>query len=274
MRYTDHPIILKPSKVFDPQTALSLAVLCALSYKEPTEISIQIKRWKLNQPTCISVCKSVDINTQCFVTSDKDNIIIAFRGSQEVQDWLSDFQAVRDPGPLKGTKAHGGIQDALYPAVIKLTNAIDVMRDNNQKIWLTGHSLGGALCSLYAGMLIENDYPVYGIYTFASPRPGNAAFAEQLNAKVLGPHHRVVNENDIVPHLPPEPFFSHPGNRIILRTDFSTAEDETTWWQQRVNALEVFVEKVTEKFDVIDNHTLMGDEQSYIPKLVALTKNQ
>ena len=60
-------------------------------------------------------------------------------------------------------------------------------------------------------MLIENDYAVYGVYTFAAPRAGDGHFAEQLDANVQGPHYRVVNKGDIVPHVPPEPFFSHAG---------------------------------------------------------------
>ena len=46
--------------------------------------------------------------------------------------------------------------------------------------------VGGTLTSLYAGVLIENNYSIYGLYTFASPSLGNSRFVEQLNASVKG----------------------------------------------------------------------------------------
>jgi triacylglycerol lipase len=35
--------------------------------------------------------------------------------------------------------------------------------------------------------------------------------------KVIGPHFRVVNFGDVVPHMLPEPFYSHCGVRGILK---------------------------------------------------------
>ncbi|MBL4679813.1 MAG: lipase family protein [Pseudomonadales bacterium] len=199
--------------------------------------------------------------------SDKKNIIVVFRGSDDLKDWFANFQAVKDPGPLKDTKAHEGFQDALYPAVIKLTEIIDRFGANSKKIWVTGHSLGGALCSLYAGMLIENSYSIYGVYTFASPRPGDESFATALNTRVSGPHYRVVNTGDIVPHVPPEPFFSHAGKRIILKNN-KKETSKKSWFSQRIMALKIFVKNTGNLFDAADNHRLSADAESYIPRLI------
>ena len=199
--------------------------------------------------------------------SNDDNIVAVFRGSDDLKDWFSNFQAVYDPGPLKDTKAHEGFQDALFPSVISLTNLIDSAGFDNKRIWVTGHSLGGALCSLYAGMLIENGYEVYGIYTYASPRPGNGAFEDILNRRIIGPHYRVVNSGDIVPHVPPEPFFSHPGKRVILKEE-SKVDSDDSWFAQRVEALKVFIASTANFLDVGDNHRLSADEESYIPRLI------
>ena len=116
-------------------------------------------------------------------------------------------------------------------------------------------------------MLIENGIDVYGVYTFASPRPGSPSFEQQLNKNVTGPHYRVVNAGDVVPHLPPEPFFSHAGKRIILKHRRREAT-KTSWWGQRVSALKHFVAVTGNRFDVADNHRLAADDESYIPRLV------
>ncbi|NQV36497.1 MAG: lipase family protein [Candidatus Marinimicrobia bacterium] len=268
-KYYESFIGVRRVKAYDSATARSLAIACDLAYekKESTIISIA-KGWKYRQVEFITVTNGIDIDTQCFVMADDKDVIIVFRGSDDLKDWFANFQAVRDPGPFKGSKAHEGFQDALYPAVIELTKTIDRFRNKNQKLWMTGHSLGGALCSLYAGMLIENGYDIYGIYTFASPRPGDGIFADRLNKEMKNkPHWRVVNTGDIVPHMPPEPFFSHPGNRIILKGG-KKRRTPKSWFDERISAIKIFIEKTIDVLDVGNNHRLSADKESYIPRLM------
>ena len=262
----DRFVALKNKKGYDKQNALSLAVACQLAYAKPNKVQTVVSAWGFSLIDIINVKKGRDIDTQCFIMSDDNNMIVVFRGSDSAQDWFANFQATQDPGPLEGTGAHEGFQDSLYPAVIALSSHLSNQTEN-KNIWITGHSLGGALCSLFAGMLIENKIEVYGIYTFASPRPGSAEFQVQLNKLVKGPHYRVVNDGDVVPHVPPEPFYSHPGSRVILK---STRVERTkgSWLKQRINALQNFIKMTGEKFDVANNHRLNADENSYIPRLI------
>jgi len=253
-------------KSYSEQNALSFALACDLAYLPKAKVTDTIEQWGFTCLDVISKRKGSDIDTQCFLMSDDKNIIITFRGTDSKFDWLANVQTAQDPGPLENTKAHEGFQDALFPVVISLTKHLN-NAGLQKRIWVTGHSLGGALCSLYAGMLIENDLEVYGIYTFASPRPGSAKFQQQLNAAVKGPHYRIVNDGDIVPHVPPEPFFSHPGKRIILKNT-KKERSEGSWFKQRINALKNFVKMTGHKFDVADNHRLSADKESYIPKLI------
>ncbi|MGR5094593.1 lipase family protein [Vibrio maritimus] len=252
---------------YDERTSLSLAIACSLAYESEQRVPVVVAGWNYNFDGFINVIKQPDIDTQCFVMSNDDNIIVVFRGSESLKDWFANFQAVYDPGPMKGTKVHEGFQDALFPTVIGLTKIIESTDLLRKKIWVTGHSLGGALCSIFAGMLIENSYTVYGIYTFASPRPGNGIFEEKLNARVTGPHFRVVNFGDVVPHVPPEPFYSHPGNRVILSEE-KTDTSSQSWFDQRVAALKVFISNTSNILDVADNHRLDADGESYIPRLI------
>lgn len=268
MAYYNHFQGIEQTETYDEKTALSLAVACDLAYeKESDTISATVKDWGFDFIGSKSVVKKPDIDTQYFVMSDKENIVVVFRGSDDLKDWFSNFQALYDPGPLKDTKVHEGFQDALFPSVISLTHLIDSAAPEKKRIWVTGHSLGGALCSLYAGMLIEHCYKVYGIYTYASPRPGNGAFESKLNNRVIGPHFRVVNAGDIVPHVPPEPFYSHPGKRVILKEE-DRVDTADSWLEQRVEALKQFVASTANLLDVGDNHRLSADDESYIPRLI------
>ena len=75
----------------------------------------------------------------------------------------------------------------------------------NYKFVFTGHSLGGAFATLasfdvVSSSLISSDQTV--LYTYGSPRIGNYALAQAIEA-VIPEIYRVVHWNDVVPHLPP-----------------------------------------------------------------------
>jgi len=267
--YTKDFTRISAKKSYDPETALSLAVACHQAYKKKSEIEQAALKWGFPKPRFITVSKGKTIDTQCFVMADDKNVVVVFRGTSSIVDWLTDFRAVREPGPLtQKALAHEGFQDALFPAVIALTDAVDTFRTHDQKVWVTGHSLGGALCSLYAGMLLENKVPVYGIYTFASPRPGDSDFVDALDAAVPGPHYRVVNEGDIVPHVPPEPFFSHAGKRIILYKK-KREQSKKAWKELRHKMFGELMDMTGRPWEIADNHVLDDPESGYLVRLKA-----
>jgi hypothetical protein len=78
------------------------------------------------------------------------------------------------------------------------------------EIYVTGHSLGAALATLY---VLDNTVNGHvrnpSLYTFASPQVGNLDFVRRFNQLNLVSW-RVVNTSDLVPMLPPEGFgFRH-----------------------------------------------------------------
>ena len=69
-----------------------------------------------------------------------------------------------------------------------------------------GHSLGAALAVHFVLDAVANfTYPQHiSFYTMGEPSVGNAAFMEHLEMQTtLGQRWRIVNQHDIVPHLPP-----------------------------------------------------------------------
>lgn len=267
MNYSDF-IGVRAKKSYDPAISLSLALACKLAYEKDPLINQTAAGWGFPLVSCVSVSKGKDIDTQCFVMSNDEHIIVVFRGSESLNDWFANFQTVYDPGPLKNTKVHEGFQDALFPAVIPITNIIDRFQclEKPKKIWFTGHSLGAAQCSLYAAMLIENGYDIYGIYTFGSPRPGNAEFADALNAVVPGPHWRVVNDGDIVPHVPPEPFYSHAGKRMILEKSRHQTS-QSAWRRVRRKMFDVLMDMTGRPLEIKNNHLIDDPENGYLVRL-------
>jgi triacylglycerol lipase len=88
------------------------------------------------------------------------------------------------------------------------------------KTYLTGHSLGGAVAAILTIYMIEDGMDVVRVVTFGQPRFTTADGVKRLSFLPLA---RVVDENDIVPMVPPatatDPRFGpyeHVGPEVIL----------------------------------------------------------
>ena len=101
--------------------------------------------------------------------------------------------------------------------------------------YATGHSLGGAVAALLAIYAIEDGHKVARVVTFGQPRFTTAAGVGKLGYLPLT---RVVDENDIIPMLPPATKldkvygpYEHVGPEIILlegpRYVYLTGHDAT-----------------------------------------------
>ncbi len=84
----------------------------------------------------------------------------------------------------------------------------EIIHDNpDAKVFITGHSLGGALATLYGAMLFYNAEheitdKLAAIYTFGQPRVGDKEFAKYGETHLKDQYFRVVYCNDIVPRVP------------------------------------------------------------------------
>jgi triacylglycerol lipase len=88
------------------------------------------------------------------------------------------------------------------------------------KTHLTGHSLGGAVAAIMTIYMIEDGVEVIRVVTFGQPRFTTADGVKRLSFLPLA---RVVDENDIIPMVPPatalDPTFGpyeHVGSEVIL----------------------------------------------------------
>ena len=82
-------------------------------------------------------------------------------------------------------------------------------------IYVTGHSLGGALASL-AALDIKKAHPTahMTVYTYGQPRVGNPAFVYEYN-KLVDEHFSVVSGQDPVSRQP-KGNYKRVGDRVLL----------------------------------------------------------
>jgi triacylglycerol lipase len=129
-------------------------------------------------------------------------------------------------------KVHGGFLRALCVVWDDILQIIAEAQTKAQPIWITGHSLGGALATLAAARFsLEMDKPVRGIYTFGQPRVGDREFARIFDAELKQRVFRFVNNNDIVTRIPTREIgYSHVGSLRFFDSN-GDIYDDVSWWQ-------------------------------------------
>lgn len=176
---------------------------------------------------CVAACRASYVqtstiaiertDTQVIIQKVEGYVIVAFRGTTNLRDWLTDlkfrFKSFDAELPAAG-KVHRGFRDAVNSAIGEIKIALE---DFSGQLVITGHSLGGADAILTAWMLAYQDHPIHAVYTFGQPRVGNGGFARAYDAELRGRTFRLVYEADIVPRLPGVLMgYRHCGTEIFL----------------------------------------------------------
>jgi len=190
----------------------------------------------------LTAYRSIQSSISCVYSIIKDEhnkrIIVGFRGSQapdfSTRDWRTNFRAtlakMPTPGLIKhlmkkkrdreNILVHEGFYNYLFDnddltneqRYEKILSDIKPIMEPEYSIYVTGHSLGGALATMFAFRLAGDDVhddwipkPIQ-CYSFAAPFSGAAAYreaAEHMEKEGLLRHLRTNNDNDLVPSVPP-----------------------------------------------------------------------
>ena len=142
-----------------------------------------------------------------YVATKDQNIYVVFRGTKTIVEWFDDAQLGQIPYTYLST---GGLTEQGFTDVYATIHA-DIVQTVNSlaqtgtftALYVTGHSLGGALAVLAAPELAKTTpFATPVMYNFAGPRVGNPKFEASTYAADVGTSWRVVNTNDLVPKLP------------------------------------------------------------------------
>ncbi len=219
----------KGGKVFDIGNATAMAWMSQLAYEtdEPEKIKTILKSFGLDPVEGgVIVRESKTVlplaSTHCFVARHPKAVIVAFAGTDPVSlaNWISDFDAHLDEGA--GTaEGYRVAVDVVWPDLKRL---LGKCVPAGGKIFVTGHSLGGALAALTAERInteliaehidteLRGDEEVEAVYTFGMPRAGSQAFADLYNGHLGQRTYRLVHGDDIVPTVAPSELqFRHLG---------------------------------------------------------------
>ena len=152
-------------------------------------------------------------DTQVYVVSSDHMIIVAFRGTEpsKIYDWLSDANTPVFPGPARKGLVHLGFHQALASIYSEVRDEITQVRTNDQTLWFTGHSLGGALAMLAAARMYFEDPKLLadGIYRLASHARA-IAYLRARTTRLSSPASSGSSTTMTSSHKRPQsPFFHH-----------------------------------------------------------------
>ncbi|MDE2118276.1 MAG: lipase family protein [Betaproteobacteria bacterium] len=227
------------TRAFSKINAYWLGMASKIAYANKNVIQQNIAKWGLHD---FEFFEHKD--TQAFIAGNDKTLVLTFRGTEPTnpKDWSTDFNAAFTAGP--GGMVHEGFLIALNYVWSDIWNYIRENR-KSRSLWVTGHSLGGALATLAAAKLrLEKDEPINGLYTFGQPRAGNRDFANRFDSDFSTQTFRYVNNADMVPRVPPRiSGYSHVGTFRYF-DDKGNEDDTMDWFDQIVDRAEGVIESI------------------------------
>lgn len=198
---------------FSWQRALNCAAASQLAYSDAGKIQAETARWGFDHSEFFSEKK-----TQGFIAWDAEIVLVSFRGTKELGDWLTNLNVARSQHPPPYGKVHTGFYEGFNDARGRVSEILDKAAPDGKRVWITGHSLGGALSTIMAAEFLEQ-IKLSGVYTFGQPRVVNRRTQGLFRTHYHDRFFRIVNDDDIVPKVPP--LLKHVGTILWFDEDGS-----------------------------------------------------
>ena len=203
---------------FSYANALECANLSNLAYREEKEFKTAAKALGYKNIKYFNIA-----GAQAYGMSKDDYIVLAFRGTEPTQfnDIKADLNALHVRNELGKGRVHKGFKNEVDELWIRIEEWI--AKRKFTQVYTCGHSLGGAMSTIACSRLPEGSI----CYNYGSPRVGTHSWVKEFNSKFV--MHRFVNNNDIVPRVPPSfLFYKHAGELHYINT-YGNIRNATVW---------------------------------------------
>jgi len=230
------PIDDLATDAYDARLAYVMSVIATWAYADEKALASKLVHYGIEGAHVRRVSVRNDallvVATAYLVQSRSGRVgVLAFRGTDpaSVVTILSDAEAMQRP--FGGHMVHAGFfanVEAIWDDVTDLLEAARAKRHvaeggehvplagRLETLYVTGHSLGGAMAVLAAARLLRGGYEgldpqkvIGGVYTFGQPMVGDSGFASFCESAFGRKLFRHVYRSDVVPHLPPKSRFDY-----------------------------------------------------------------
>jgi Lipase (class 3) len=225
-----------------------LATCCGYAYGDKDVVATMMTRMGLDRPNLAEITISVDamlLRSTAYIVQSRDGrvAILCYRGTPPLDliSWSLDAEIEpeqidigRQGDPLRGD-VHGGFyrnvrasRSDVVKVLLRALQGQSIVRGGGgvakplEALYITGHSLGGAMALLMAMMLQKTqprtDYrkiadKVIAVYTFGQPMVASRQLADDLQQDWFFREMvvRYIYNRDVIPQLPPLADYAHFG---------------------------------------------------------------
>jgi triacylglycerol lipase len=148
-----------------------------------------------------------------FVAANNTDVIVSVRGYQDPDRWIDAIPHTQIPG--YGGRVSEGVRDGSLAVWDDVLAAFFDANAGEKTLWLTGHSIGGAIATVLAAELDAEGFDIAAVYTFGAP----AVFDKDAASAFQPELHRFVSDGDWIPDMQWPRITSkyvHTGQRHLL----------------------------------------------------------
>ncbi len=209
---------------------LPLAEMSNTAYDLEPDVSVEFRRLGFDTTAIVNSPLHSQV---AYIACGGDVMVVVFRGTDETEDWFSNINIYRrgmDEGDI-----HSGFSGAY--SMLRSEVQQQIADHSPKHLWITGHSLGGAMALVCAYDLLcygDQDIEIEGVITFGQPKIGDKRLTDYLQEKIGNRYVHFVNELDAVPRMPNS--LSHCG--LLLRFFRGRVQKSEGYFQMRVGATE------------------------------------
>ena len=192
-------------------------------------------------------CNPDGYDPEAIVISTPSTIYVVFRGTDRVacnisslgyewMEWLSsDFKFLKRGASMMHSSIQGNVHRGMVESLMlqgfadSVASRVKRYGGANKKVWITGHSLGGAHAQLFA-MFLKYNYQInpQGLYVYQAPHPGDQAFVNHLNSSIgKSKIQRFEFGDDPISTLPPQSFFFGRAGERNYFSDYTSTNIRT-----------------------------------------------
>ena len=187
---------------YDTHVSHQLAGMSLIAYEQVSSI----QAWSCSpcHSYKLTNIKAVSGDIQWFAgySETLKGIVLSFRGSSNIPNWITNLSVGKaNYGKCSGCQVHSGFLAAWNGIKAAVHSAIQGLKalHRDAPIFITGHSLGGAMATL-AAPDVKESFGIHDLYTYGEPRVGNPEFSAWFKNVVYS--YRIIHQADIVPHIP------------------------------------------------------------------------
>ncbi len=245
---------------------LSKAAYLRNEDKSPDEDSI-LSDLQAEDPRFISIHGASKDSAQAILVEHQLFFALVFRGTDETADWVDNISV--SESKTEFGSFHKGFADSVDDIWEPLWQKYQELRKNynvqiasnlsqqNRPLFLTGHSLGGAMATVAAARLLHMDHPFIAVYTFGQPRAVSRKSQVAFETMATGRVFRFQNNTDIVTRVPARVRgYTHVGKCVYISEE-SELYCDPGFWFRFLDAVDGAVESAKKfKLDLILDHNM------------------